>query len=63
MVKKTFPLDLDEDLHRRLKHAAIDAGLTLQAFILRVLEEHVDHNGIPAPNGGKRNDRRPHHGR
>jgi hypothetical protein len=63
MVKKIFPLDLDEDLHRRLKHAAIDAGLTLHAFILRVLEEHVDHNGVRAPNGDKSNDRRAHHGR
>ena len=62
-MKKVFPLDLDEDLHRRLKHSAIDAGLTLQALIIRVLEDHVDHNGGTTPKGAKNHDQPAHHGR
>ena len=42
MTKKTFPIEIEEQLHRRLKHAAIDAGTTLHALIVSVLEEHVN---------------------
>lgn len=61
-TKKVFPVELDEDLHRQLKHAAIDAGITLHDLILRVLEEHVDHNGSK-PDKGRRNDQSAIHGR
>lgn len=61
-MKKVFPLDLDEDLHRRLKHAAIDAGITLHAFIVRALEEYVDHDGDKTPKG-KNNDQPAHRSR
>jgi hypothetical protein len=44
-MKKIFPIELEEDLHRQLKHAAIDAGMTLHALILRTLEENVNHKG------------------
>jgi hypothetical protein len=36
---------IKEDLHRRLKHAAIDSNMTLHSFILKALENHVDNNG------------------
>ena len=62
-MKKVFPLDLDEDLHRRLKHAAIDAGLSLQALIIRVLEEHVDHSGVTTPKGARNHDLPAHRAR
>ena len=62
-MKKVFPLDLDEDLHRRLKHAAIDSGLTLQALIMRVLEEHVDHSGVTTWKEAKNHDQPVHRGR
>jgi predicted HicB family RNase H-like nuclease len=38
---KTFPVQLDEDLHRRLKHAAIDDGKSLHEWIVSVLRERV----------------------
>jgi predicted HicB family RNase H-like nuclease len=44
-MKKIFPLELEEDLHRQLKHAAIDAGMSLHALIIRTLEENVNHSG------------------
>lgn len=55
-MKKVFPVELEEDLHRRLKHAAIDAGVTLHDFIVQVLEEHVDHNGSKPAKKGRNND-------
>ncbi|MFA5343705.1 MAG: hypothetical protein WC381_07045 [Kiritimatiellia bacterium] len=50
-AKKVFPVELDETLHRRLKHAAIDEGITLHDLILRVLDEHVGHNGLKQDKG------------
>jgi predicted HicB family RNase H-like nuclease len=44
-MKKIFPIELEEDLHRQLKHAAIDAGMSLHALIIRTLEENVNHKG------------------
>ncbi len=41
-MMKIFPLELEEDLHRQLKHAAIDAGMSLHALIIRTLEENVN---------------------
>lgn len=39
---KTFPLHMDEDLHKKLKHASIDEGKSLHAYILDVLKTQVD---------------------
>jgi hypothetical protein len=44
-MKKIFPIELEESLHRQLKHAAIDAGMSLHALIIRTLEENVNHKG------------------
>jgi hypothetical protein len=44
-MKKIFPIELDEDLHRQLKHAAIDSGMTLHGWIIKVLELNVNHKG------------------
>ena len=38
---KTFPVELGEDLHKRLKHAAIDENMTLHDWIIKTLEEKV----------------------
>ena len=38
-MAKTFPIELDEDLHKRLKIDAIEEGLTLHNLVLRTLEE------------------------
>lgn len=45
-MKKIFPIEIDEDLHRQLKHAAIDSGMTLHSWIIKVLESNVNHKGI-----------------
>lgn len=40
-MTRTFPIELEEELHKRLKIAAIEEGLTLQEWILRALAEKV----------------------
>jgi hypothetical protein len=47
-VKKTFPIELEAELHKRLKIAAIEEGLTLQDWILKTLAEKVGCNGTNA---------------
>ena len=54
MVMKVFPLDLDEDLHRRLKHAAIDSGISLHEYIIQSLKERVDNDKPPLGKKRKR---------
>jgi predicted HicB family RNase H-like nuclease len=44
-MKKIFPIELEEGLHRQLKHAAVDAGISLHALIIRALEDNVNHKG------------------
>ncbi|OFX14744.1 MAG: hypothetical protein A2Z18_09510 [Armatimonadetes bacterium RBG_16_58_9] len=34
---KTFPLQLDEELHRLARHAAIDEGISLREWIIRAI--------------------------
>lgn len=38
---KTFPLEMEDDLHKALKYKAIDADKTLHAFIIDVLAATV----------------------
>jgi hypothetical protein len=40
-MKKTFPIELSEDLHREMKHASIDDGVTLHDWILDTLKEKL----------------------
>jgi hypothetical protein len=62
-MKKVFPIEIEDVLHRRLKHAAIDAGMTLHAWILKVLGEHVDHNGSDSTRRSKNRDKPQRRGR
>lgn len=39
-------IKISSDLHRRLKHAAIDAGLSLQALIERLLGGETSGQGL-----------------
>jgi len=41
MKYKTFPIQLSADLHQALKIAAINAGMTLQGYCIKVLADHV----------------------
>lgn len=54
-MKKIFPVELEEDLHRQLKHAAIDAGISLHTFIIKMLEENINNK---APSLKKKNKNR-----
>jgi len=45
-MKKIFPVELEEGLHRQLKHAAIDAGISLHAFIIKTLAENINHKAV-----------------
>lgn len=36
---KTFPIRLDDELHKALKHAAIDKGVSLQKLVVDVLRQ------------------------
>jgi predicted HicB family RNase H-like nuclease len=38
---KTFPLEIDENLHKALKHKAIESDMTLHAFIIDMLVSRV----------------------
>lgn len=40
-MNKTFPIELSEGLHKRLKIAAIHEGLTLHDLIVKTLDEKV----------------------
>jgi len=41
---KTFPLRLDDELHRRAKHLAVDEGISLQEWILRAIRERIEND-------------------
>lgn len=39
--RKTFPLEMEDDLHKALKYKAIEADQTLHAFIIQALTAKV----------------------
>jgi len=39
--KKTFPLEIEEDLHKALKFKAIETDMTLHAYIIEALSARV----------------------
>lgn len=39
--KKTFPLEIEEDLHKALKFKAIETDMTLHAYIIETLNARV----------------------
>jgi hypothetical protein len=54
-MNKTFPIELSEDLHKHLKHAAVEEGVTLHDWIVRALSEKVSGNGANEELPSKRN--------
>lgn len=40
-MAKTFPILLDDDLHRRMKHASFDAGQTLHDWIVSAIRQRL----------------------
>ncbi len=55
-MAKTFPVQLPEELHRQLKHASIDEGISLHDWIVKTLEERVK-NDAPKRKGAQTNAR------
>ncbi len=45
--KKTFPLEIEEDLHKALKFKALECDMTLHAYIIDMLNARV-HEDSPA---------------
>jgi len=43
---KTFPIRLDDDLHKALKHAAVDKGVSLQKLIINILKYRVEKDSL-----------------
>lgn len=39
--RKTFPLEMEDDLHKALKYKAIESDMTLHAFIIETLAAKV----------------------
>jgi hypothetical protein len=52
---KTFPIELDEELHKRAKIAAIQEGTTLHGWIINTLEEKLSSHDDSRPSKEKRN--------
>ena len=50
---KTFPIRINDDLHRRIKHAAIDAGVSLHDWIVRALQDSADREGKAEHGNGR----------
>ncbi len=40
--KKTFPLEIEESLHKALKHKAIELDMSLHAYIIDALVSRVN---------------------
>ncbi|HET6566316.1 MAG TPA: toxin-antitoxin system HicB family antitoxin [Rhodothermales bacterium] len=45
--RKTFPLELEDALHKALKHKAIEADKSLHAFIIDALTAKVQEDPVP----------------
>lgn len=52
-TKKTFPLELEESLHKALKHKAIELDMSLHAYIIEALVSRVSEDMTPYNTGGK----------
>ena len=44
--KKTFPLEIEDDLHKALKFKAIESDMTLHAYIIDALNARVHEDSV-----------------
>ena len=44
--KKTFPLEIEESLHKALKHKAIESDMSLHAYIIDALVSRVNEETV-----------------
>jgi len=45
--RKTFPLEIEEELHKSLKIKAIEEGVTLHSLIIDTLSTRVQEEPVP----------------
>ena len=52
-TRKTFPLEIEESLHKALKHKAIESNKSLHAFIIDALVSQVNEESAVYNGDGK----------
>lgn len=56
--KKTFPLEIEESLHKALKHKAIESDMSLHAYIIDALVSRVNEETATYNAGAKTEENR-----
>ena len=57
-TKKTFPLEIEENLHKALKHKAIESDMSLHAYIIDALVSRVNEETVAYNAGAKTEENR-----
>jgi hypothetical protein len=57
-ARKTFPLEIEESLHKALKHKAIESDMSLHAYIIDALVSRVSEETAVYNRGGKVEEKR-----
>jgi len=57
-AKKTFPLEIEESLHKALKHKAIESDMSLHAYIIDALVSRVNEEAVAYNSGAKAEENR-----
>ena len=57
-AKKTFPLEIEESLHKALKHKAIESDMSLHAYIIDALISRVNEETAVYNAGGETEENR-----
>lgn len=56
--RKTFPLEMEDDLHKALKYKAIESDMTLHAFIIETLAAKVQEEPAQHTVSGRQTENR-----
>lgn len=57
-TKKTFPIEIEESLHKALKHKAIESDMSLHAYIIDALVSRVNEETAVYNASGKTEENR-----
>jgi predicted HicB family RNase H-like nuclease len=57
-TKKTFPLEIEDSLHKVLKHKAIESDMSLHAYIIDALVSRVNEETAVYGDGAKPEENR-----
>ncbi len=57
-TKKTFPLEIEESLHKALKHKAIESDMSLHAYIIDALVSLINEEAATYNAGAKTEENR-----